>query len=102
MSLRGWGGRSRGGAGGCIFRSGEEVGDLVAKLDPLKIIVRGRHDMGKTTVANLIKMYLEENGFRYVSLRDVEPLPVGEKDEFMNRFMRNRERPVQITVELEE
>lgn len=71
------------------------------KLEPLKIIVRGKHDMGKTTVASLIKMFLEENGFSDVKVDDLPPLPQGEKDAFMNRFMRNRERPVRIAVELE-
>jgi Flp pilus assembly CpaF family ATPase len=71
-------------------------------LEPLKIIVRGKHDTGRTTVASLIKMFLEENGFRRVTVKDTEPLPAEEKDRFMNRFMRNRERPVHIIVELEE
>jgi hypothetical protein len=70
-------------------------------LEPLKIIIRGKHDMGKTTVASLIKMFLEENGFRYITLADLPPLPPGDKDAFMNRFMRNRERPIRISVELE-
>jgi hypothetical protein len=47
-------------------------------------------------------MFLEENGFRRVTVKDTEPLPAEEKDRFMNRFMRNRERPVHIIVELEE
>lgn len=70
-------------------------------LPPLEIVVRGGHDMGKTTVASLIKMFLEENGFRKVVLRDVEPLPAEQKADFMSRFMRNRDlRPVHIIVEL--
>jgi Flp pilus assembly CpaF family ATPase len=70
-------------------------------LDALQIIVRGRHDSGKTTVANLIKMFLEENGYRLVSLVDAAPLPQEEKADFMSRFARNRDlRPVSITVEL--
>lgn len=71
-------------------------------FEPLCIIVRGKHDTGKTTVASLIKMFLEENGFRRVVVRDVEPLPNDQKDRFMERFERNRERPVHITVELVE
>jgi Flp pilus assembly CpaF family ATPase len=72
-------------------------------LDPLKIVVRGKHDTGKTTVANLIKMWLEENGFRHVVIEDVPPLPQDQKADFMSRFMRNRDlRPVRIVVELEE
>ena len=71
-------------------------------LAPLKIVVRGPHDSGKTTVASLVKMFLEENGFGDVRVLDLPPLPTEEKDPFMNRFMRNRGRPVRITVELEE
>jgi pantothenate kinase-related protein Tda10 len=73
------------------------------RLEPLQIIVRGPHDAGKTTVASLIKMFLEENGFRKVTLSDVPPLPSDAKADFMSRFMRNRDlRPVNITVELVE
>jgi predicted GTPase len=72
-------------------------------LEPIEIVVRGRHDTGKTTVASLIKMFLEENGFRHVVLRDVEPLPADQKADFMSGFMRNRDlRPVHILVELKE
>jgi len=73
------------------------------KLEPLKIVVRGKHDTGKTTVANLIKVFLEDNGFRQVSIEDVPPLPLEQKAEFVSRFKRNRDqRPVRIVVELEE
>jgi Flp pilus assembly CpaF family ATPase len=72
------------------------------KLEPLKIIVRGKHDTGKTTVASLIKMFLEENDFRHIVVRDLPPLPAEQKDKFMSRFMRNRDRPIHITVELED
>jgi Flp pilus assembly CpaF family ATPase len=72
-------------------------------LAPLEIVVRGGHDAGKTTVASLIKMFLEENGFRHVEMRDVAPLPADQKADFMSRFMRNRDlRPVHIVVELRE
>lgn len=72
-------------------------------LEPLQIVVRGKHDTGKTTVANLIKMFLEENGFRYVVLKDIPLLPSEQKADFMSRFMRNRDlRPVHIAVELVE
>ena len=68
--------------------------------EPLTIIIRGKHDMGKTTVASLIKMFLEENDFADVKVEDLPPLPADQKDEFMRRFARNRDRPVRIKVEL--
>lgn len=68
---------------------------------PLEIVVRGPHDSGKTTTASLIKMFLEENGYQHVQLKDLPPLPNDQKPDFMSRFSRNRElRPVTITVEL--
>lgn len=70
------------------------------KLEPLDIIVRGRHDSGKTTVANLIKMCLEESGFVDVVVRDVPPLSPDQKEDYSRRLERNRSRPVRITVEL--
>lgn len=72
-------------------------------LDPLKIVVRGKHDSGKTTVANLIKMALEEAGFRRVGkVADTKALPHGEKDQFPSRLQRNMDlRPIYISVELE-
>jgi hypothetical protein len=71
-------------------------------LDPVTVVVRGKHNTGKTTLANLIKMFLEENGYRHVEVKDVEPLPQEQKDAFWNRFTRNRDlRPINIKVELE-
>lgn len=72
-------------------------------LDPVTVIVRGKHDSGKTTLANLIKMFLEENGYDYVELKDSPPLSPEQKDTFIRRFTRNRQlRQVNIVVELEE
>ena len=72
-------------------------------LDPVTVTIRGKHDSGKTTLASLFKMFLEENGYKHIELVDVEPLPQELKDRFINRFMRNRQiRPVKIRVELEE
>lgn len=72
-------------------------------FEPLKIIVRGKHDTGKTTAANLIKMYFEECGYRHVTVKDTPPLPNEDKPQFMDRFHRNRDlRPVVISVDLEE
>jgi len=73
------------------------------KLDPVTIIIRGMHNTGKTTLANLIKMWLDENGYREVTIKDTPPLSQEEKPAFMERFTRNRDlRPVEIRVELEE
>jgi Flp pilus assembly CpaF family ATPase len=74
----------------------------MAQLEPLKIIVRGKHDTGKTTVANILKMLLEESGFRFVSVRDVRALPNEQKADFEKRIARNLSRPIHITVECEE
>lgn len=71
-------------------------------LEQISITVRGKHDVGKTTTASLLKMFLEENGYTNVTLKDIPPLPTEQKDAFWNRFCRNRERPVVIQVELEE
>jgi Flp pilus assembly CpaF family ATPase len=70
-------------------------------LEPVTIIIRGKHDTGKTTLANLIKLWLEENDYRHITLQDVEPLPFEKKAPFHARFERNRAlRPVVIRVEL--
>lgn len=75
----------------------------IQMLDPIKVIVRGKHDTGKTTLASLIKMFLDENGYRHVTVRDVPPLDQDKKGPFWDRFARNRDaRPVDITVELED
>jgi hypothetical protein len=50
-------------------------------------------------MANLIKMFLEENGYRKVVVHDTEPLPAEQKDAVPG-FVRNRECPVNIQVEL--
>lgn len=71
-------------------------------LETLEIVVRGAHDTGKTTVASLIRMALEEAGFRFVRLEDVEPLPHDQKSRFPDRLERNRGRPVVVRVELVE
>lgn len=71
-------------------------------LRELQVVVRGGHDSGKTTVANLIRMALEDAGFRDVRVIDVPPLPQEQKEDFLTRLNRNRGRPVRIRVELEE
>jgi hypothetical protein len=67
----------------------------------LTIVIRGKHASGKTTVANLIKMFLEESGFVDVKVADIDPLPQGQKPVFEQRFREARARPVRIQVELE-
>ena len=70
-------------------------------LPTVTITIEGEHDSGKTTLANLIKMMLEENDYAHVSVVDTPPLPEVEKDRFPNRFDRNRAlRPVAIRVRL--
>lgn len=71
-------------------------------LEPLTVTVRGKHDSGKTTVASLIKMLLEDSGFQEVTVADLAPLPHDQKDDFATRLMRSRQRPVRIVVALEE
>ena len=71
-------------------------------FDPVTVIIRGKHDSGRTTLASLLKSFLEENGYRNVTVEDTEPLPRDEKPEFMDRFNRTRDlRPVKIRIELE-
>lgn len=72
-------------------------------FDPVEVVIRGPHDSGKTTLANLIKMWLEENGYRDIEVCDLEPLSQDQKPAFMDRFTRNRDlRPVVIRAELKE
>jgi uridine kinase len=66
----------------------------------LEIVIRGSHDTGKTTVANLIKMMLEESGYKSVQVADTPPLPDAKKPPFQERLNRNRQRPIKIRVEL--
>jgi predicted GTPase len=75
----------------------------IPTLEPVTVTIVGKHNTGKTTLANLIKMALEETGYRHVVIHDIEPLPQDEKDRFPERFTRNRElRQVDIHVKLEE
>lgn len=72
-------------------------------LEPITVTIKGKHDTGKSTLANLIKMSLEEMGYDHVSVEDVKPLPQEDKFSFQERFVRNRQRrPVKIKVELVE
>lgn len=65
------------------------------------VTIEGPHDAGKTTLANLIKMHLEESGYAHLTLQDTAPLSSEEKPRFPERFDRNRAlRPVNIVVKL--
>lgn len=65
------------------------------------VTIEGPHDSGKTTLANLIKMHLEESGYDHVTIEDTPPLPSNAKPSFPDRFDRNRAlRPVKISVKL--
>lgn len=69
-------------------------------LRTVEVIIRGPHDTGRTTLASLIRNFLEENGYRDVQVQDTPPLPIEQKASFWDRFQRNRERPYRIKVEL--
>jgi hypothetical protein len=65
------------------------------------VTIRGKHDTGKSTLASLFKMFLEENGYKHVKVEDVPPMPAEMKAPFWDRFCRNREtREILIRVEL--
>ncbi len=72
-------------------------------LEPVTIIVRGKHDTGRTTIAGFIRQLLtEEAGFQHVRvLKDTEALPPEKKSRYWDRLRRNQERPINIIVELE-
>jgi DNA helicase TIP49 (TBP-interacting protein) len=74
--------------------------DRKSKLEPLRIIIRGEPDSGKTTVANLIRDYLITTGFETVALGDLPPLSPDKKPPFPERLARNLRRPIYIRVAL--
>lgn len=72
-------------------------------LDPVTVTVSGPHDSGRSTLANLIKMMLEETGYEHIAVEDTKPIPQDSKDRFPERFDRNRNlRAVRIRVVTEE
>lgn len=76
---------------------------MASPLKPVKVIIRGPHDSGRTTLASLLKNFFEENDYKHVTFKDTEPLPHEQKPSFPERFDRNRERrPIEVVVELEE
>lgn len=68
------------------------------------VIIRGKHDTGRTTMAYLIKDFLlTEGGYENVSVvQDTPPLPSAQKPDMSERLTRNRRRAVIIKVELDE
>ena len=73
----------------------------MSTLEPLHIFIRGKHDMGKTAIAALIKEALLQAGFQTVSVADMPPLAFNQKPAFAERLARNLTRPIFIRVELE-
>ena len=71
-------------------------------LSPITITISGPHNTGRTTMGVLFANYLRENGYKDVKVEDTEPLPAEQKDPFIERFERNRGRPVRICVVTEE
>lgn len=71
----------------------------MSTLKPVTIIIRGEHDTGRTTIATLFKLFLEENGFQDIAVVDTPPLPAEQKEAFQQRFARIRSRPIRILVE---
>lgn len=66
----------------------------------LEIIVRGRADSGKTTVASILREHLTDSGFSKITFEDVpSPNPL-DKSPFPERLARNMNRPIRIRVEL--
>jgi tRNA uridine 5-carbamoylmethylation protein Kti12 len=69
-------------------------------LDPVEVIVRGRPNTGKTSLARFIEEELRKIGYRSVRVVSDTP-PMANKPEFAERLRRNMaERPVHIRVEL--
>lgn len=66
--------------------------------EPVTILVIGRHNTGRSTMASYLKLFLEEHGFKNVTLEDAKPLPPDEKEPYTTRSVKNRERPVNIRV----
>jgi len=49
-------------------------------------------------MANLFAQFLRENSYENVIVRDTPSLPPHQKEKFEERFRRNRQRPIAITV----
>jgi hypothetical protein len=68
--------------------------------DGLEIIIRGGHNQGKTTTANIIAEALREAEYQDVRVIDIPPLPPEQKSRWWERFQKARARSVTIRVEL--
>jgi hypothetical protein len=68
----------------------------------IEIVIRGKHNTGRTTIGVLFRMFLEENGYADVKVEDTQPLPVEHKGSFPDRWERNRERSITIRMETTE
>lgn len=66
----------------------------------LEIVIRGRADTGKTTVASLLREHLLDSGFTKVTFEDVPSPNPQDKSPFPERLARNMNRPIRIRVEL--
>lgn len=70
-------------------------------LEPVTLVIRGPHNSGRTTLANFLKMFFDEHGYRDVKVEDVAPLPEEQKGSWPERWARNRDlRPIRVRVEL--
>lgn len=67
-------------------------------LDPIRITITAPHNTGRTTLASLVKLFLQENGYERVTLLDTPALAPELKEEFELRFKRNRQRQIIIEV----
>lgn len=66
--------------------------------EPVTILIIGKHNTGRSTMASYLKLFLEEHGFKSVTLHDAKALPTDEKEPYTTRSAKNRERPVNIRV----
>jgi Flp pilus assembly CpaF family ATPase len=46
--------------------------------EPVTILITGPHNTGRTTLAVYLKLFLEEHGFKHVTLEDAKALPTEE------------------------
>jgi hypothetical protein len=66
--------------------------------EPITILVMGKHNTGRSTMASYLRLFLEEHGFKHVALQDAPALPADEKEAYVTRSAKNRERNVNIRV----
>lgn len=80
------------------FEKGRAMPQTTSIEEPVTILVIGKHNTGRSTLASYLKLFLEEHGFKRVTLRDAKALPPDEKEPYSTRSAKNRERPVDIRV----